>query len=159
MPVQDEIKEKAGGNGKGIRMSRDGKRVTYLSHVGYPKFSGNLAGWDPADLEKMPVTHATKGKGTTYDLAYHPVVPLVAGRNEGTQELLTAIVGVVEGSTLADGISLQYGHDVEEEITKLEKLIAGKIPPGDYSTRWLAVKLLEEDEEIMKKVKQAHVVW
>ena len=73
--------------------------------------------------------------------------------------LLAAIVGVVEGSTLADGISLQYGHDVEEEITKIEKLIVGKIPAGDYSPRWLAIKLLEEDEEIIKKIRQAHVVW
>jgi small GTP-binding protein len=88
-----------------------------------------------------------------------PVVPLVAARNEGTQELLAAIVAVVEGSTLADGISLQYGHDVEEEITKLEKLIADKIPAGDYSPRWLAIKLLEEDEEIIGKIRQAHVVW
>ena len=88
-----------------------------------------------------------------------PVVPLVAARNEGTQELLSAIVGIVEGSTLADGISLQYGHDVEEEITKLEKLIADKIPAGDYSPRWLAIKLLEDDEEIIKKVRQTHVVW
>jgi small GTP-binding protein len=88
-----------------------------------------------------------------------PVVPLVAARNEGTQELLAAIVDVVEDSTLADGISLHYGHDVEEEIIKLEKLIAGKVPVGDYSPRWLATKLLEEDEEIIDKIRQAHVVW
>jgi small GTP-binding protein len=88
-----------------------------------------------------------------------PVVPLVAARNEGTQELLSAIVGIVEGSTLANGISFHYGHDVEEEITKLEKLIADKIPAGDYSPRWLAIKLLEEDEEIIGKIRQAHVVW
>jgi ferrous iron transport protein B len=88
-----------------------------------------------------------------------PVVPLVAARNEGTQELLTAAIDVVEGNTSTDSISLQYGHDIEEEIIKLEKVIADKLPPGNYSPRWLAVKLLEEDEEIIKKIKQAHVVW
>ena len=78
MPTVKEIKQHAGGNGQGIRFSRDGRRVTSLSHVGYPQFSGNLAGWDPTDLKKIPVTYATNGKGTTYDLAYHPMLPLVA---------------------------------------------------------------------------------
>jgi len=100
MPVQDEIKEKAGGNGKGIRMSRDAKRVTYLSHVGYPKFSGNLAGWDPGDLEKMPVTYATKGKGTTYDLAYHPVVPLVASPGSGSAVFFHRETGEIQQDRL-----------------------------------------------------------
>ena len=84
MPRVNEIKEKAGGNGQGLRLSKDGQRVTYLSHVGYPQFSGNLAGWDPKDLEKIPVTYAVKGKGTTYDLAYHPVLPLVASPGSGS---------------------------------------------------------------------------
>lgn len=88
-----------------------------------------------------------------------PVVPLVAARNQGTQELLAAVVDVVEGKARADGIHFRYGHDVEEEITKLEKAIGEKLPTGDYSPRWLAVKLLEEDEEIIRKVKQARVVW
>ncbi len=78
LPTPVEVKEKAGGNAQGIRFSRDGRRVTFLSHVGYPQFSGNLAGWDPTDLKKIPVTYATKGKGTTYDLAYHPMLALVA---------------------------------------------------------------------------------
>jgi small GTP-binding protein len=88
-----------------------------------------------------------------------PVVPLVAARNEGTQELLAAVIDVVEGNVTADGISLQYGHDIEEEITKLEKVIVDKLPAGDYSPRWLSVKLLEEDEEIIGKIRQARVVW
>ena len=100
MPVQDEVKEKAGGNGKGIRMSRDAKRVTYLSHVGYPKFSGNLAGWDPADLEKMSVTYATKDKGTTYDLAYHPVVPLVASPGSGSAVFFHRETGEIQQDRL-----------------------------------------------------------
>jgi small GTP-binding protein len=88
-----------------------------------------------------------------------PVVPLVAARNQGTQELLAAVIDVVEGSIRADGIHFQYGHDVEEEIIKLERVIGEKLPTGDYSPRWLAVKLLEEDEEIIGKIRQARVVW
>jgi Fe2+ transport system protein B len=83
-----------------------------------------------------------------------PVVPMVAASNQGTRELLQTIVGVAEGSKQVSGISLQYGRDVEEEITKLEKLISDNSLAKSHSSRWLAVKLLEEDEEIIRKIRQ-----
>jgi len=81
-----------------------------------------------------------------------PVVPMVAARNQGTKELLQTVIDVAEGSVQVKGINLNYGHVVEEEIEKLEKLISGSALAGGYSPRWLAVKLLEEDKEIEKKV-------
>ncbi len=84
-----------------------------------------------------------------------PVIPMVAARNQGTWELLQTIVDVAEGNIKVSGISLQYGRDVEEEITKLEKLISDNSLAKSYSSRWLAVKLLEEDEEIITKIRQA----
>lgn len=86
-----------------------------------------------------------------------PVVSMIAAHNQGTRELLQTIVDVAEGGKQVSGISLRYGHDVEEEITKLEKLISGKPLAKGYSPRWLAVKLLEEDEEIISKIGQAEV--
>ena len=63
----------------------------------------------------------------------------------------------VMDSLAARGIDLQYGHDVEGEIAKLEKLIAGNSLAGTYPPRWLAVKLLEEDEEIVRKVRRVGI--
>jgi ferrous iron transport protein B len=83
-----------------------------------------------------------------------PVVPLVAARNQGTRELLETIGGIYDGRIAANGINLQYGHDIEGEIAKLEKLISGNSVAGSYSPRWLAVKLLENDREIVEKVGQ-----
>jgi small GTP-binding protein len=83
-----------------------------------------------------------------------PVISLVAARNQGTQELLKAIIGVADGSITVSGINVQYGHDVETEIAKLEKLISRNSLAGVYSPRWLAVKLLENDREIAEKVRQ-----
>jgi hypothetical protein len=40
---------------------------------------------------------------------------------------------------------------MEDEIAKLEEIIATDSRFQGYSPRWLAVKLLEEDEEIIKK--------
>jgi small GTP-binding protein len=84
-----------------------------------------------------------------------PVIPMVASRGQGTQELLQIIIDIVEGNKKVHGIHLQYGRDVEEEIVKLEKIISGSSLTRDYSLRWLAVKLLEEDKEIINKIRQA----
>jgi small GTP-binding protein len=86
-----------------------------------------------------------------------PVVPLVAARNQGTNELLEAIDGVAEGKLSSRGVDIRYGQDVEVEIAKLEKLIDGDSLAKLYPPRWLAVKLLEEDEEIVGKIRQVKV--
>jgi Fe2+ transport system protein B len=83
------------------------------------------------------------------------VVPMVAARNQGTEELLQTVIDVAEGGVKSEGINLQYGHDVEAEIEKLEKSISSSALADNYSPRWLAVKLLEEDKEVEKKVGQA----
>jgi small GTP-binding protein len=89
-----------------------------------------------------------------YELLGAPVVPMIAARNRGTEELLQTVIDVARGSIRVKGINLNYGHDVEEEIEKLEKSISGSALASSYSPRWLAVKLLEEDKEIEKKVGQ-----
>jgi len=86
-----------------------------------------------------------------------PVVPQVAARNQGTRELLQTIVDVAEGNIQVEGIHVQYGHDVEEEVAKLEKLVSDNSLSKRYPARWLAVKLLEGDEEIISKIRQAEV--
>ncbi|MCK4273557.1 MAG: 50S ribosome-binding GTPase [Dehalococcoidales bacterium] len=83
-----------------------------------------------------------------------PVVPMVAARNQGTRELLETVVGVAAGNIQVSGIHMQYGHDVEAELVKLEKIITGNPLAESYSPRWLAVKLLEDDREIVDKVRQ-----
>ena len=80
-----------------------------------------------------------------------PVVPMVATRHQGTQELLETIVCVAEDKIQVKGLRLNYGREMEEEIAKLEEIIATDSRFQGYSPRWLAVKLLEEDEEIIKK--------
>jgi len=86
-----------------------------------------------------------------------PVVPMVANRNRGTDELLKEIVKVSEKKTDVASIRIEYGREVENEIAKLEKLISQSPLSVDYSPRWLAVKLLEEDEEILKKFEDVKV--
>ena len=82
-----------------------------------------------------------------------PVVPMVAKNKEGNKGLLQAIVDTFEGRTEIEKVKLFYGNELEEHIKELGTLIAQdeelsqRFPP-----RWLAIKLLEEDREVLEKI-------
>ena len=82
-----------------------------------------------------------------------PVVPMVAKNKEGNKGLLQAIVDTFEGRTEIEKVKLFYGNELEEHIRELGTLIAQdeelsqRFPP-----RWLAIKLLEEDREVLEKI-------
>ncbi len=82
-----------------------------------------------------------------------PVVPMVAKNKAGNKGLLQAIVDAFEGSTEIEKVKLFYGNELEEHIKELGTLIAQdeelsqRFPP-----RWLAIKLLEEDREVLEKI-------
>ena len=82
------------------------------------------------------------------------VIPMVANRNKGTDELLEEIVKVAEGRTEASGVRIEYGREVENEISRLEEAISESPLASKYSPKWLAVKLLEGDEEVIKKFEE-----
>lgn len=84
-----------------------------------------------------------------------PVVPLVASRNRGTEQLLGTIVEAVGRKTSVNGFRLTYGREMDEEIVKLEEMIARTELAEKYPAKWLAIKLLEEDEEVIKKFQEA----
>ena len=82
-----------------------------------------------------------------------PVVPMVASHKEGTEELLKQIVNVFEGKATRKKVKLYYGSELEEHIAELEALISrdGELS-HQFPPRWLAIKLLEEDNEVLQKV-------
>lgn len=83
-----------------------------------------------------------------------PVVPLVASRNQGTDELLETITCVAEGKIHIESPKFSYGHEIDKEIAKLEAVITTSALSQKLSPRWLALKLLEEDEEVLKDFKE-----
>ncbi len=83
-----------------------------------------------------------------------PIIPMVASRNRGTEELLRGIVNVGGNKVQGVELRLRYDEHVEEELAKLEELISETELSEKYSPRWLAIKLLEDDGEIVKKFKE-----
>lgn len=88
LPRSGETHEKAGGNGRGIRLSPDGQRVSYLSVVGSPPFSRQLCAWDVRDFEKIPTIFPIKDQASTEHLAYHPFLPWVICLRENAEPLV-----------------------------------------------------------------------
>lgn len=82
-----------------------------------------------------------------------PVIPMVANKNQGTTELMEEILKASKNPPGTKQLEIPYGQEVETEITLLEKILAD-IPglANRYSTRWLAIKLLEEDMGIIEKI-------
>lgn len=79
-----------------------------------------------------------------------PVVPMVAIKGKGVSELTEEIVKFADNRMLSPEI--KYGKEVEERIEKLAQLLGGV--EIDYPRRWVAIKLLEKDEEITKIVEK-----
>ncbi len=83
-PVLRRLKEEPGGNGSGIVLSPDGKRLTYLSYTGYPVFSGEIPAWPSGSFDKRPIGYSTKDvQGLTLWIAYHPVLEIAAVPTKG----------------------------------------------------------------------------
>ena len=81
------------------------------------------------------------------------VVPMTAARKEGHEQLLQEIINVFEGRTTLEKVKLYYGSELEEHIKELElsitknEALSGRFPP-----RWLAIKLLEGDQEVLSRL-------
>ena len=82
-----------------------------------------------------------------------PVVPMVAARKKGVDRLRKAIVEVAEHEVTLERVKLYYGSELEEHITELASVIGSdKELSCHFPPRWLAIKLLEDDEEVLGKL-------
>ncbi|NLN92234.1 MAG: ferrous iron transport protein B [Candidatus Hydrogenedens sp.] len=83
-----------------------------------------------------------------------PVIPTIACRDKGIDEISAASLAVLHGKEKADPSPLSYGHGVDDEVVSLTRVIE-KIPAlkERFSPAWLAVKLLEKDERAATEIR------
>lgn len=81
-----------------------------------------------------------------------PVVPVVASKKKGIEELRSAICEVGR-SHRRPGVRLAYEKDVEALLGELEIDLADVAMSKNVSARWLAVRVLEKDELALKMVR------
>ena len=87
-----------------------------------------------------------------------PMIPTVFKTGRGVKELFKAIINLYESSEDADPhfrhIHINHGHEIEHGITEIQEHLKQETDLRHrYSTRFLAIKLLENDEEIENYVK------
>jgi len=79
-----------------------------------------------------------------------PVIPTVAIKGIGIFQLLEKAIEIIEKRSSAKPVKVKYGEEVEERIAKLTKMV--EHIQFYYPPRYVAIKLLEGDEEIEKEV-------
>jgi len=77
-----------------------------------------------------------------------PVVPIVALKSEGIDELLDKVVSLASDSDTISPITVPYGTDLERILGRVEDEISHHKKDYMYPDRWLALKVLEKDEDI-----------
>ncbi len=86
-----------------------------------------------------------------------PIVPLVATKGEGIDELKKTIVRCAE-QVLPVPAEIHYGQELEEAIAKIESVLDENLPLlRSYGRRWTALKLLEGDLEIQEQIRSPQV--
>ena len=83
-----------------------------------------------------------------------PVVPTVGHRGKGVDKLLDTCIQVLDEKVLAIPRPVTYGHEVDRLVTALSDEVAIVAALADtYAPRWVAVKLIEEDAEVLGAVR------
>ena len=85
-----------------------------------------------------------------------PIVPTIGKTGEGVKELFHQIIQIAEGKQkTARHIHINHGVLLEEKIARIEALIrVNPEPHHNYSARFLAIKLLENDRQVEEIVQR-----
>jgi ferrous iron transport protein B len=81
-----------------------------------------------------------------------PVVPIIARSGFGKKDLMAAVETVAEEAHRLEPLRVSYGPDLETAIQEMEKqIVGGNFLTGLYPSRWIAIKYLENDAQILEK--------
>ena len=80
-----------------------------------------------------------------------PMIPTSFKSGVGVKELFKAVIQVYEGTHKASRhLHINYGHEIEDGIAHIQKYLkADEHITQHYSTRYLALKLLEHDSQVL----------
>ncbi len=82
-----------------------------------------------------------------------PVIKTTANKGKGINNLKSAIKDACDGKE-RNVYDIDYGKDIEDEIERLSRVLKERKVLEKYSRRWLTLKLLEQDENILAKAKE-----
>ena len=84
-----------------------------------------------------------------------PMVPTSFKTGMGVKDLFKAVIKVYETQSATRHIHINYGHEIEGGISQIQKFLkADEHIRQRYSTRYLSIKLLENDTTIAQYVRE-----
>ena len=78
------------------------------------------------------------------------VIPTSAVTGEGVEDLLDHIIQIKSGEIKTKKYKHTYTENIEQDIIELSELIEDRKIAQDYPTRWLAIKLIENDPDVVR---------
>ena len=80
-----------------------------------------------------------------------PVVATIASKRQGLDILLEESISYINKESNQKSIE-SYGDDLDKEILHIESILAGS--SFDYPNKWLAIKILEGDIDVLNYIKE-----
>lgn len=81
-----------------------------------------------------------------------PVVPTIARTGRGKKELMDAVDRIVREKKKWNPLIISYGYDIDRALLTMEEEInANKFLTDTCPSRWVALKYMENDEQILSK--------
>ena len=88
------------------------------------------------------------------------IAPTVGNRGQGREALLDAIVAAATEGKKERLQKVYYGEEIEEELLRVESALTQRedAVARKYGSRWVAIKLLEQDENVLGQVEDREVL-
>jgi len=82
-----------------------------------------------------------------------PIIPIVATKKQGMDRLKDTILEAVKRKGVTE-TKITYGEEIEKLVDSITCIIDKDTGLAEkYPARWMAIKLLEKDEDVLEKVK------
>ena len=86
-----------------------------------------------------------------------PVVPMVARSNKGIKDLLEKIIAIGTQPKKWEPTAISYGRDIDQSLAEIEDIVrSNRMAGGKYPPRWLAIKCLEGDSQVLGFLEKEH---
>jgi ferrous iron transport protein B len=111
----------------------------------------------------LNMADVAKNRGVQFDLEMlserlgAPIVPTVGNRGKGIDELLEAVVEVARGEREESLEQIRYGREIEARLELIAEALEKADEQNGLDSRWVAIKLLEGDEEVARNVDSPEV--
>ena len=80
-----------------------------------------------------------------------PIVSTVARSGKGKDRLIIAAESIIRGEHKIRPLTISYGKDIDPALTEMEAIIqSARFLTDRYPARWVALKYMENDEQIRK---------